>query len=203
MLFRSLYLLPAVTISSAVLVGVVVHPWASGARIVLGWRPLVELGKRSYGLYLWSWPVSRALGAYEGSWPRFGAAMVLTALLSEACYRLVETPIRTGVLQQWFGRRRTRPGWWTVTTCATTSASVIVFALAAFFASVSPVYDPALDTGGDDVVFDAGALTPGTGTTGTSDDPASTVDPASSTSTTAAVPTTAPRLPRQIGRAHV
>ena len=47
------------------------------------------------------------------------AAMVLTALLSEACYRLVETPIRTGVLQQWFGRRRTRPGWWTVTTCAT------------------------------------------------------------------------------------
>ncbi|MFZ9630129.1 MAG: acyltransferase family protein [Ilumatobacteraceae bacterium] len=193
-----LYLLPAVTVSAAVLVGVVVHPWATGTRLVLGWRPLVELGKRSYGLYLWSWPVSRAVGAYEGSWSRCAAAMALTAVLSEACYRFVETPIRTGVLQQWFGRRRTRPGWWTVTACATTSASVIAVALAVFFASVSPVYDPALDTGGDDVVFDAGAVTPVDGTTGAATDPAATIDPASSTSSTVGVPITAARLPRRL-----
>ena len=77
-----LFVLPMVTISSAALVAVVVHPWASGARAIFGSRPMVEIGKRSYGLYLWTWPVSRICNAYTGSWPRFAAGRPLSKTIS-------------------------------------------------------------------------------------------------------------------------
>ena len=47
-------------------------------------RAMVEIGKRSYGLYLWSWPISRVVGAYEGSLVRFVLAMALSVAASEA-----------------------------------------------------------------------------------------------------------------------
>ena len=62
-----LWLLPSVTVASAALVAVLVHPSAAGARAVFGSRPLVEIGKRSYGLYLWTWPIMRIMNAYDGS----------------------------------------------------------------------------------------------------------------------------------------
>jgi len=64
------FMLPMVTLASAALVAVVVHPWANLARTVFGAQPMVEIGKRSYGLYLWTWPISRICNAYAGSWPR-------------------------------------------------------------------------------------------------------------------------------------
>ena len=42
-----LWLLPSVTIASAALVAVLVHPVAGGAHAVFGSRPLVEIGRRS------------------------------------------------------------------------------------------------------------------------------------------------------------
>ena len=105
--------LPLVTIASTVLVGVVVHPWATLPRRVFGSRAMVEIGKRSYGLYLWSWPISRMVGAYEGSLVRFVLAMALSVAASEACYRWIETPIRKGALGTWW-RERDRADWRTV-----------------------------------------------------------------------------------------
>ena len=61
------WLLPLVSILSLVAIMVAVHPAAVGIRRILSWPPLVEIGKRSYGLYLWSWPIFVIFGATEGS----------------------------------------------------------------------------------------------------------------------------------------
>ena len=58
-------------------------------RQVFGSAPLVQIGKRSYGLYLWHWPVFVLTRAATGP-GRLAAAVVITVILSEACYRFVE-----------------------------------------------------------------------------------------------------------------
>lgn len=97
---RSVYrwLLPAVSIASLVAVLTIVHPAARTMRAVFGWRPLVEVGKRSYGLYLWHWPIFVIVGARHGGVARFVLAALVAVAVSEACYRYVETPVRRGAL---------------------------------------------------------------------------------------------------------
>ena len=77
----------------------------AGATVARSWlgagldiRPLRWVGERSYGLYLWHWPVlvllAAALPVGTVWWLAPAAALVLTVLLSAASYRWVETPIR-------------------------------------------------------------------------------------------------------------
>ena len=175
--------LPVVTISSAVLVAVVVHPWAGGARRLFGSRPLVAMGKRSYGLYLWTWPVSRMLNAYSGSVTRFVLAMAVAVPLSEVCYRFVETPIRKGVLGRWW-RTRDR-NWQLIAGCSAVSVVALVLPLVGYYRSSPATFDAAADTGAN-VVFNTAVLQ------------ASTSTAPSPTSTEPAAPTTSPRLPRRL-----
>jgi peptidoglycan/LPS O-acetylase OafA/YrhL len=188
-----LWQLPLVTLASTALVAVVVHPWAAGARRVFGSRPLVEVGKRSYGLYLWSWPVSRVCDAYSGSWPRFVMAMLLAVPISEACYRWVETPIRKGALGRWFADRRA-PGWGVVAGCSALGAVALLLPLGAFYRSVSPTFDAAVDAGGGEVVFE---LQPGSASS-TSVETVESLPVDATTSTAVAVPVTAAALPRRL-----
>ncbi len=91
-------------LASAAVVAAVALPGPVGplAR-VLGWRPLVAVGKVSYGLYLWHWPVDVVLTpdrtGLDGSgwWQepalftlRLGVATAATV----ASYRWVEQPVR-------------------------------------------------------------------------------------------------------------
>lgn len=196
------WMLPMVTLASAALVAVVVHPWAGGARNVFGSKPMVEIGKRSYGLYLWTWPISRICNAYSGSWGRFALAMLISVPVSEACYRWVETPIRKGVLGRWW-KSRERVDWRVVTACSAVSVLVLGGSLLAFYRSAAPTFDAAVDTGNQNVVFDPNAAlaTPTTSptVTPTSVDasPESSV-PATAAPTTVAPPVTAASLPRRV-----
>jgi peptidoglycan/LPS O-acetylase OafA/YrhL len=84
-----------------VLVAAVAHP-ATGIGEALGVAPLRWVGERSYGIYLWHWPII-VLIAGVNTRPSVGivtaeAALVVTA--AALSYKFVEQPIRTGSLQR-------------------------------------------------------------------------------------------------------
>ncbi len=148
---RSIYRwqLAVVTAASLALVLVVVHPASKLARPMFAFRPVAEIGRRSYGLYLWSWPVSVACEAYTGSWSRFGIAMGITVVVAEISYRLVETPIRRGALGRWFAADRSGH-WHAMTASGLISPIALLVPLVVFFGRVDHV-DPA--AGGEEAVF--------------------------------------------------
>ena len=145
------WLLPLVSILSLVAVMVAVHPAAVGFRRVMGWTPLVEIGKRSYGLYLWSWPIFVIVGATDGSVGAFAWAMVLTVAVAEASYRFLETPVRTGIVGRWWNDRAPITSW------PVASGALLIGVVVLFYASVEQFNR---FEGGDEAVFelDAGAL---------------------------------------------
>jgi peptidoglycan/LPS O-acetylase OafA/YrhL len=139
------WLLPLVSILSLVAVMVAVHPAALGFRRIMGWPPLVAMGKRSYGLYLWSWPIFVIVGATEGSVGNFLWAMVLTVVIAEASYRYLETPVRKGALGRWWNDRAPITYW------PLAGGAALVGAVALFYVSVEQFNR---FEGGDEAVFD-------------------------------------------------
>ena len=120
------WLLPIMGLVATGLVMIVVHPAAIGMRSLLSWAPLVAIGKRSYGLYLWHWPIFVFAGAIHGDVGRFVGAMVMTALVSEISYRYVETPVRTGQFMQWWRSSEERSRGWFLGIAAAVALAVTV-----------------------------------------------------------------------------
>src|SRR6266542_6885038 len=133
-----------VSVSTAVVIAVAVHPSAHLGRL-LGLPPLRWLGTRSYAVYLWHWPVFMltrpGLDVSIDGWELLGLRLGITLLLAEISYRLVERPVRAGALgRAWRtfrdgqGVRRWSSGarWAAPLGAAAASASVIAaFAIAA------------------------------------------------------------------------
>jgi peptidoglycan/LPS O-acetylase OafA/YrhL len=68
-------------------------------RIVLAWRPLVWIGKISYPLYLWHWPLLAYTYIVLGEMPNELACLAIagiSVLLALLTYLIVERPIRYG-----------------------------------------------------------------------------------------------------------
>ena len=90
-----------VDLLSLVLVAAAVAPGTAISR-VLGLRPLAAIGRRSYSLYLWHWPVIVLLRPGDGrsfdGWPTVVACVALMVALTEVSFRFVERPFRTGQL---------------------------------------------------------------------------------------------------------
>jgi peptidoglycan/LPS O-acetylase OafA/YrhL len=82
----------------------VVHPYTLiGARL-LGSAPLRWIGVRSYGIYLWHWPVFMVtrpkLDVPFDGWPLLALRLAATVILADLSYRYIETPIRRGALSR-------------------------------------------------------------------------------------------------------
>jgi MYXO-CTERM domain-containing protein len=91
--------------AAAVVAGVVHAPAGLPARL-LGVPPLRWLGRISYGVYLWYWPVLLVMSAgrmHLAAWPLFIARVGVTVGLAAASYRWVEQPVRRGAFRQWRG----------------------------------------------------------------------------------------------------
>lgn len=103
----------AVGMAMLVLIAAVTHGGTYSRRL-LGIRPLVWIGLRSYGLYLYHWPIFMILRGVAGNpltMRQFVVGMAATVCVTELSFRWIETPIRTrGFRGLWTGRTaRIRP----------------------------------------------------------------------------------------------
>lgn len=92
-------------INAALFIACVCHP-ASFLGKVLSWKPLCWIGSRSYGIYLWHYPII-VLGTpvYEIGNPaywRVAFQLVMIVMLAELSYRFIEMPIRKQGLRAYF-----------------------------------------------------------------------------------------------------
>ena len=106
---------------------------------LLGIRPLHWVGTRSYGLYLYHWPIFQIIREPgQQLTPRqFAIALLIALPLTELSYRLVEVPVRMGRMGEWMrGERppRTKPA---VRRRRRTVVLCSVFAVLAGFATVT------------------------------------------------------------------
>jgi peptidoglycan/LPS O-acetylase OafA/YrhL/lysophospholipase L1-like esterase len=111
-LFRGGFL--AIAGLAAVVIAVAVHPGSRLGTVVLGVRPLRWIGERSYGIYLWHWPIFMITRPGQDTaitgWPNTALRFALTYGAAELSFRFVEEPIRHGSLGRWFGALRSASG---------------------------------------------------------------------------------------------
>ena len=83
----------------------IVHP-ASRFAPILSSKPFVWIGERSYAIYLWHWvvfQVTRPNYDLAGSqWALYTLRILIVFALADISLRLVELPIRIGVMDYWF-----------------------------------------------------------------------------------------------------
>jgi peptidoglycan/LPS O-acetylase OafA/YrhL len=87
--------LPLVALLSAGLL----HGLQAGgpARTVLSWAPLVALGRISYGVYLFHWPIYVVVDEERTGWdgaPLLAVRLLLTLAVAVASFHLLELPVR-------------------------------------------------------------------------------------------------------------
>ncbi len=85
---------------AAVVASVIKAPAGVVPRLLATW-PLRSLGRISYGVYLWYWPVLLVVSQQRtglGLWPLFAWRVAITVVLAAISYFLVEQPIRRGAL---------------------------------------------------------------------------------------------------------
>ena len=106
--------LALVAVLTALVIAGAVISRVSPVSAALDWTPLRWVGERSYGLYLWHWPVwvlvtaaLPSLSGIGGGWILGAIALAITVVASTASYRFVEQPIhRVGyraVVAGWLG----------------------------------------------------------------------------------------------------
>ena len=97
----------------ALLIAMATHP-ASPLGRWMGTQPWRYLGQRSYGLYLWHWPIFMVtrpgLDVPLDGIPLLLLRLGLTVGIAELSYRYVEMPIRRGAIDRWVTRWRSATG---------------------------------------------------------------------------------------------
>lgn len=108
-LFRGGFFLTG--LATLMVIAAVTHQRAMMGRL-LGNRIFNYIGTRSYGMYLYHWPIYQIIRGQAGvpmTKAQWLLAMAITLPITEASFRYIETPIRQGRLGEWLrGDRRPR-----------------------------------------------------------------------------------------------
>jgi peptidoglycan/LPS O-acetylase OafA/YrhL len=133
-----------VSLVTAVLLAVLMHP-AARLGVILGCAPMRWLGVRSYGIYLWHWPVIAVtrpnIDLHWSPWVLVPFQAAIAVGLASLSYKYVEMPIRRGQAIPWI-RARMRalePGQRTLAAGGTVA---VLIALIAFVSLQTPVSPP-------------------------------------------------------------
>ena len=98
-------------LATLMVIAAVTHQRAIMGRL-LGNRIFNWVGTRSYGMYLYHWPIYQIIREHAGvamTVKQWLVAMAITLPVTEASYRYIETPIRQGRFGEWLrGDRRPR-----------------------------------------------------------------------------------------------
>jgi peptidoglycan/LPS O-acetylase OafA/YrhL len=124
-LYRGGFML--LSFGTALVVAAVAHP-ASRLGPILGCSPMRWIGQRSYGIYLWHFPIiilTTPSGTHTDDPVRDILQIIATFVVAALSWEFVEDPIRRGALKRLRGRQHvTRRGW------AVIGASTVVVAAA-------------------------------------------------------------------------
>ena len=100
---------PLASAMAVLLIALASHPGLSIGRY-LGILPLRWIGERSYGMYLWHWPIFQAtrpgLDLSLIGLPALLFRLFLTIVIADLSYRFVEMPVRCGGLKRLWERAR-------------------------------------------------------------------------------------------------
>ena len=104
--------LAALSVATAGVVAAAACP-GSLVGLALGWRPLRWIGVRSYGIYLWHYPVILLTSPANSaeSLPRAAVQVAASIGIAAVSWRFVEEPIRRGALGRLWHRLRARQAW--------------------------------------------------------------------------------------------
>src|SRR4051794_34749261 len=110
-LYRGGFLIVAIV--STLLIAATVHPASKLVPWLLGFGVLRWIGVRSYGIYLWHWPIYMVTRPHSDlpltGLPLLVLRLTLTFLAAAASYKYIEEPIRHGALERQWARYKTAP----------------------------------------------------------------------------------------------
>ncbi len=125
-------------LTAGVIFGVTRAPGSPLAR-VLGWKPVAYVGKISYGLYLWHWPVFVVVDHARTGLSGYGLFALRSGLsfaLAVASSRFIEMPIRRGAIRSW-------RAWVSLPATAGATAAALVLSTAVPVATAGTLSSPA------------------------------------------------------------
>ena len=120
----------------------IVHP-ASRFAPILSSRVAVWIGERSYAIYLWHWvvfQVTRPAVDLEGStWALYALRILVVFALADISLRLVELPVRSGLVEYWFKGMKYRTKSVQRRQKSTVVASVLLLILGSSYISANAI----------------------------------------------------------------
>ncbi|HEX2912574.1 MAG TPA: acyltransferase family protein [Chloroflexia bacterium] len=142
-----------IALLTALIIATAVHPRGLIGPVLLGRQPLRWIGQRSYGIYLWHWPIVAItrpqLDVPLDGFMLLALRLILTAGLAEFSYRFVEKPVRAGAVRQAWREWRQAQGrerrelnllWSSIILLAVACTVTLTVELAVVRNSVSPAY---------------------------------------------------------------
>jgi peptidoglycan/LPS O-acetylase OafA/YrhL len=118
----------------------VVHP-ASRFAPILSTRPLMWIGERSYGIYLWHWIVFQltrpSIDLVGDDWALYALRVLIVFALADMSLRYIEIPVRRGYFELWFRGMKYRTRAVRVLQQLSTTAAIAVTIAATSLVSIN------------------------------------------------------------------